>query len=269
MLVTFNRPKGLNCMNMATHVELDSLFTWYDNEPTLRCAIVTGAGRAFCAGADLKEWNAGNQNTKGGSSPSRGPMPLSGFGALSRRTGKKPIIAAVNGIAYGGGMEILANIDMITMAKSATIGLPEVKRGVVALAGALTRIPRLLSKPRAMEMALTGRPFTAAEALNWGLINAVADDSPSDKSVDGKEILGRPCVQKALEYARMICDSSPDSVIVSRAGVMAGWEDGSAENGARVLMDIWGKRLYSGENISEGVLAFVEKRKPAWRDSKL
>lgn len=265
LLVTFNRPRDLNCINMSSHYELDALFTWYDNEPTLRCAIVTGAGRAFCAGADLKEWNTSNQKN----SPSRGNMPPSGFGALSRRTGKKPIIAAVNGLAYGGGMEMLANIDMAVMAKSATLGLPEVKRGVVALAGALPRIPRLLSKPRAMEMALTGRPFSAAEALGWGLVNAVVEDSAADKSTEPNEILSRPCVQKALEYARMICENSPDSVIVSRAGVMTGWEDGSAENGARVLMEIWGRRLNEGENIKEGVRAFVEKRKPAWRDSKL
>ena len=256
-------------MSMAVHHELDALFTWYDNEPSLRCAVVTGAGRAFCAGADLKEWNSTNSNTASGNSPSRGIMPASGFGALSRRTGKKPVIAAVNGIAFGGGTEILTNIDMVVMAKSALMGLPEVKRGVVALAGALPRIGRLVSKPRAMEMALTGRPITSKEALDWGLVNAVVSDSPGDKSLDEKEIVGRPVVKKAIEYAQMICENSPDSVIVSRAGVMTGWEDGSAENGARTLMDIWGKRFYSGENIREGVLAFVEKRKPNWRDSKL
>jgi enoyl-CoA hydratase/carnithine racemase len=266
LLVTFNRPTSLNCINMPSHWELDALFTWFDNEPLLRCAIITGAGRAFCAGADLKEWNTANS-----SNAARGIMPPSGFGALSRRTGKKPIIAAVNGLAYGGGMEILANIDMAVLARSANVSLPEVKRGVVALAGALPRMPRLLPRPLAMEMALTGRTFSSAEALSWGLCNAVVDDAPAQKltSTDPVDILARPVVQKALEYARMICANSPDSVIVSRAGVAMGWEEGSAENGARVLMEIWGRRLNQGENIREGLRAFVEKRVPRWVPSKL
>ena len=260
LLIVFNRPKSLNCINVPSHWELDSLFEWFDNEPSLRAAVVTGMGHAFCAGADLKEWNTQN------SGPDRGrrDMPSSGFGALSRRSGKKPVIAAVNGLAYGGGMEMCTNLDMVVAAKSATFALPEVKRGVVAIAGALPRIVRTIGRQRAMEMALTGRTVSAAEAHSWGLVNAVTEDAPVDTN-----ILDRPVVKKALEYAKMVASNSPDAVIVSREGIKIGWEGIGAEDGSRLLMEGWAKRLFEGENIKEGVKAFVEKRAPNWVGSKL
>lgn len=247
------------------HHELHALYDWFDNEPSLRVAVVTGQGRAWSAGADLKEWNQSHENAKAEKSgPKERSMPSSGFAALSRRSGKKPIIAAVNGLAFGGGMEALANLDLIVAARSATFSLPEVKRGVWAGAGALPRIARTIGRPRAMEMALTGRTVSADEAREWGLVNVVTEDYP----LDG-EVMERPVVKKALEYAEMICANSPDSVIVSRAGVIQGYEDGSAENGTRVASEIWGRRINEGENIKEGVKAFVEKRVPRWVPSKL
>jgi enoyl-CoA hydratase/carnithine racemase len=260
LLVSFNRPKSLNCMNIASQWELHGLFEWYDTEPSLRVAVVTGTGRAFCAGADLKEWDT--QNSSGGGR--KRDMPPSGFGALSRRAGKKPIIAAVNGLAYGGGMEMCTNVDMVIAAKSATFALPEVKRGVVAIAGALPRIVRTVGRQRAMEMALTGRTLSAAEALSWGLVNAVTEDAPAESNV-----MRRPVTAKALEYAKMIAGNSPDAVIVSREGIKMGWEGVGAEDGSRLLMEGWGRRLFEGENMKEGVRAFVEKRNPNWIGSKL
>jgi enoyl-CoA hydratase/carnithine racemase len=191
-------------------------------------------------------------------------MPPSGFGALSRRAGKKPVIAAVNGLAYGGGMEICTNLDMVIAAKSATFALPEVKRGVVAIAGALPRIVRTIGRQRAMEMALTGRTVSAAEAYAWGLVNAVVEDAPAEWSV-----MDRPVVKKALEYAKLIAANSPDAVIVSREGIKMGWEGVGVEDGSRLLVEGWGKRLSDGENMKEGLKAFVEKRMPNWVGSKL
>ncbi len=260
LLVIFNRPKSLNCIDISSHWELHALFEWFDNEPSLRVAVVTGMGRAFCAGADLKEWNTQNSGSDRGSRE----MPSSGFGALSRRSGKKPVIAAANGLAYGGGMEMCTNLDMVIAAQSATFALPEVKRGVVAIAGALPRIVRIIGRQRAMEMALTGRTLSAAEAHSWGLVNAVTDDAPVDFN-----IMDRPVVKKALEYAKMIADNSPDAVIVSREGIKIGWEGIGAEDGSRMLMEGWGKRLSDGENMREGLKAFVEKRAPNWVGSKL
>lgn len=117
-------------MNIASQWELHALFEWYDNEPCLRVAVVTGRGRAFCAGADLKEWNTMSSSS---GEQSRRNLPPTGFGALSRRAGKKPVIAAVNGLAYGGGMEMCANLDMVVASESATFALLEVKRGWLPL----------------------------------------------------------------------------------------------------------------------------------------
>lgn len=225
--------------------------------------MITGAGRAFCAGADLKEWNESNDRAAKGGSGQR-VMPASGFGAVSRRSGKKPLIGAINGLAFGGGMEMVANLDIVVAAKSAQFSLPEVKRGVVAIAGALPRIVRTLGRPRAMELALTGRTVIATEMKEWGMVNAVTEDAGANA-----DILDRPVVKKALDFAEQISGNSPDSVIVSRAGVIAGWEDGSAEHATQNIVEVWQRRLNEGENIREGVKAFVEKRAPKWIGSKL
>lgn len=275
LLVRLNRPKDLNCINQDGHAELDKIWSWLDAEPTLNVGIITGTGRAFCAGADLKGNEANGSvlqrtcaalkhlliretewNTMNSSKQSR-PMPPSGFGALSRRSGRKPIIAAVNGLAYGGGTELIVNCDLVIAAKKATFGLPEVKRGVVAIAGALPRIVRTIGRPRAMEMALTGRVVPAQEAYEWGLINKVVGDGEGE------------VVAAAVEYAKMIAENSPDAVIVSREGIKMGWEGVGAEEGSRLLVENWYPRLAAGENIKEGVRAFVEKRKPQWKAAKL
>lgn len=264
MLVVFNRPDKLNAMTVNAQYELEALFAWYDSEPSLRCAVITGSGRAFCSGMDLKEWNEIAIRRSQGLQEERPMNPPSGFGGLSRRHGKKPVIAAVNGLTFGGGMEILANLDLIFAAKSAVFALSEVKRGVVPNAGSLPRLARTLGRPRAMELALTGRTITASEAKEWSLVNAVLEDGAADCGV-----LERPVVKKAVEFAVTIANNSPDSIIISRAGVISGWEDGSAENASRLLCETWNSTLYSGENHREGLLAFVEKREPRWVDSKL
>ncbi|KAI9851084.1 MAG: hypothetical protein M1838_004516 [Thelocarpon superellum] len=249
LLVTLNRPKALNCINTAGHEELDAVWSWLDNEPSLRVGVLTGTGRAFCAGADLKEWNAQQSEKK--SRPSRS----TGFGGVSRRGGKKPLIAAVNGICFGGGMEMVVNTDIVLASSAATFGLPEVKRGVVAIAGALPRLVRTVGKQRAMEMALTGRTLGAAEAREWGLVNRVVESSV--------------LVQAAVEMAALVAQNSPDAVIVSREGVKLGWEGVGAEDASRILVDTWFGRLEAGENMREGLRAFVEKRAPKWVPSKM
>jgi enoyl-CoA hydratase/carnithine racemase len=264
LLITYNNPRSLNCMSSTANAELHSILEWYDASPHLRCCIVTGAGRAFSAGADLKEWNNSNNATASGTAVRQRTMAPSGFAGLSRRTGRKPVIAAVNGVAFGGGMEAVVNTDIVVASQSARFGLPEVKRGVVALAGALPRLIRTVGKQRAMEMALTGEPISAEKAREWGIVNYVVPDHKEDA-----EVMERPVVKKALELAGLIVGNSPDSVVVSRAGVLAGWEEGSAENATRTQLEIWGRRLNEGENIREGVKAFVEKRAPRWVPSKL
>ncbi|KAK3112071.1 hypothetical protein LTR53_012023 [Teratosphaeriaceae sp. CCFEE 6253] len=251
LLVRLNRPKDLNCINIEGHAELHQIWQWMDAEPELNVGVITGTGRAFSAGADLKEWN--NRNDAG----VKREMVPSGFGGISRRSGLKPIIAAVNGLAFGGGMELVVNCDLVVASSKATFALPEVKRGVVAFAGALPRIVRTIGKQRAMEMALTGRTVSAQEAKDWGLVNRIVGDGEGE------------VVDAAVEYAKMIAENSPDAVIVSREGIKMGWEGMGAEDATRLANETWFPRLQAGENIKEGVRAFVEKRKPRWKPAKL
>ncbi|KAI9750240.1 MAG: glucose-6-phosphate isomerase [Chaenotheca gracillima] len=269
LLITLNRPKALNCISSAGHRELDQIYTWFDNEPTLRAGIITGAGRAFCAGADLKEWN---NATSAGSSDKRQPMPRTGFGALSQRNGpayKKPIIAAVNGLCFGGGFEMAINADLIVAdAQNAQFGLPEVKRGVVAIAGALPRLVRTIGRQRAMEMALTGRTVSASEMREWGVVNrVVAGASSGDGSAEA--VLQRPVVQEAIALAELIAANSPDAVIISKQGIENGWTGLGVREGSEKLQQDWGDKLAAGDNYREGLMAFAEKRPVKWVPSKL
>ncbi|KAL2287157.1 hypothetical protein FJTKL_06155 [Diaporthe vaccinii] len=266
LLVTLNRPKALNAIPSTNHSLFDALWRWYDFQPTLRCAILTGTGRAFCAGADLKEWNGRNAAAAAAASGQQAAeqpetsgrakdrWTSSGFGGLSNRTGKKPVIAAVNGLCLGGGMEIAVNCDLIVASEDAKFGLPEVKRGVVALAGALPRIQKTLGKQRAAEMALVGGMYTAQRMYEWGVVNKVVKQDD--------------VVKEAVKIAEEIADNSPDSVIVSREGLKFGWEVGP-EMGTELLERGMFGRMDAADNMREGVMSFVEKRKPVWRDSKL
>ncbi|KHN96197.1 enoyl-CoA hydratase/carnithine racemase [Metarhizium album ARSEF 1941] len=260
LLVTLNRPKQLNAVPRDLHTRLDALWAWYDAEPVLRCAVLTGRGRAFSAGADLKEWNEGlEKNTPGGAD--RDPTSAwadSGFGGLSNRRGKKPIVAAVNGLCLGGAMEMILNVDMVISAPDAKFGLPEVTRGVVAVAGALPRLTRIVGRQRASEMALLGGMHSAQKLREWGIVNKVV-------KAKGEHAV----VEEALRWATDVACNSPDSVIVSREGLLGGWdaEDPRAST-ERVDRGIY-QRMYGGENMREGVLSFVERRKAEWKDSRL
>jgi enoyl-CoA hydratase/carnithine racemase len=254
--VTLNRAAQLNAMPFAQHLALGRLFDWYDSEPWLRCAVITGAGRAFCAGADLKEWLERTSKQPSATKEGAGRiLDTGGFGGLSNRAGKKPVVAAVNGLCLGGGMEMVINIDIVIAAEGAKFGLPEVKRGVAAGTGALPRLASYLGRQRASEMALTGRMFTAEEMALWGLVNRVV---PRDK-----------LVEEALAVAGCIAENSPDSVIVSREGLKLGWEPLGPQRASAHLASGVLARLEAGENMKEGLLSFTEKRGPRWKDSKL
>ncbi|KAI1201763.1 enoyl-hydratase [Nemania serpens] len=266
LLVTLNRPKALNAIPRPQHFALEKLWEWYDAEPSLRCAVITGAGRAFCAGQDLKEWNdlnasaASSSSASSSSSPraARTRMPPGGFGGLSNRGGAKPVIAAVNGICFGGGMEMAINCDLVVAAAGAQFGLPEVTIGVIALAGALPRLVRSVGRQRAAEMALAGKSYSAAEMAGWGLVNEVVGDG------DGGDV-----VAAALAWAARIAANSPDAVIVSREGLKLGWEGVGPQQATDLITNGLFARIEDGENFVEGVKSFNERRKPVWKDSKL
>ena len=153
---------------------------------------------------------------------------------------------------------MIINCDIVLASRSASFGLPEVKRGVVALAGALPRLVRVVGRQRATEMAMLGRAYSASTMLEWGVVNGVASTT-----------MNEGVVEEAVNWAKEIAGNSPDSVIVSRQGVKMGWEGISAQEGTERLMRDWYPKMNGGENMREGLRAFVEKRKPKWVGSKL
>ncbi|VUC31579.1 unnamed protein product [Clonostachys rosea] len=252
LLIRMDRPKALNAMTTAAQWEMDSVWKWFDAEPNLSIAILTGTGRAFSAGADLKEWN-GSMAADADPSKRMGKAPE--FTPLSRRMGKKPIIAAVNGLAMGGGCEFVVNCDIVLATEEATFGLPEVKRGVAAIGGALPRLIRNIGLQRASEFALTGRTATAAEMESWGIVNKIV---PKDGDL----------IKEAVSLAATIAENSPDSIICTRAGLRQGWQSDVETAVAETLSKEF-EELQRGENILEGLQAFTEKRKPVWKGSRL
>jgi enoyl-CoA hydratase/carnithine racemase len=183
-------------------------------------------------------------------------MSAPGLAGLPRRTGKKPIIAAVNGLCMGGGFEMVANCDLILASSTAIFALPEVKRGIVPVAGCLPRLTRTIGLQRTMDLVLTGRNVNATTLHEWGLISQVVDSS-SD------------VVRAAVDVAEVMCRNSPDALIVGRLGVRMSWDAGSVEDTVTDLAEQWYPRLVGGPNFAEGIQAFVEKRSPSWKNSKL
>lgn len=255
LLVTLDRPQKLNSLLRRAHLELSRLWAWYDNEPSLRCAVITGKGNAFCAGADLKEWHEENQAGVPSHAVEDGSWLNDGFGGMSNRRGKKPIIAAVNGHCFGGGFEMMVNSDCVITSDDAKFGLPEVNLGVAAVAGALPRLTRIIGRQRAAEMSLLGRTYTAEQISEWGIFNRV---------VPKEEV-----VPEALRWAAEIADMSPDSVILTRAGLLGGWDGEDPVSSTHRITEGLFKAVDGGKNFKEGVSSFVEKRKAIWTDSKL
>ncbi|KAI0123176.1 ClpP/crotonase-like domain-containing protein [Xylariales sp. AK1849] len=248
--VTLNRPQRLNCVDKATSQEIADIWELFDQDETLWVGIITGTGRAFCTGADLHEWN--EMNKKGVVNDMAAP----GLAGLPRRGGKKPIIAAVNGICMGGGFEMVANCDLVIASSSAVFSLPEVKRGIVPVAGCLPRLTRTIGLQRTMDLTLTGRNVSAKTLHDWGLVSRVVDSADDVAHV-------------AVQVAQDMCKNSPDALVVGRLGVRLSWETGSVEEAVSTLVAQWYPQLVNGPNFAEGIQAFVEKRQPKWSDSKL
>lgn len=256
----------MNSLPYASHWEADSLITWYDAEPTLRVCIVTGSPpstpnpskESFCAGQDLIEQGTIRAAELSGKALPKSSLthPRTGFMGLSRRLGKKPVIAAVNGYAMGGGFEIVLGCDMVVASPYASFALPEATRGLYAAAGGLSRLVRIVGVPVASEVALTGRVLSADEALRLNIVNRVAKSHEST-------------VEEAVALAKKMEGLSPDAIIVSRHGLHMGIEEGSVERAAQRTDEEYGEKLRRGENIRIGLTAFAKKERPRWVDSKL
>ncbi len=238
LVVTINRPEARNAMTKAASEAIAAAMDRLDAELELRCAILTGAGGTFCSGMDLKGFLAGELPVAGDR----------GFGGLTAWTPNKPIIAAVDGFALAGGMELALSCDMIVANVNAKFGVPEVKRGLVAAGGGGVPLPRPLPRPLAMELALTGDPLPAQRAFELGLVNRV---------VDG------PALEGARELAETIAANGPLAVAASKAVVRNSWL--WAEDELMARQSEYVAHVFSSEDAREGATAFAQKRKPEWK----
>lgn len=242
--VTINRPEVMNALHYATNVELSEVFTDFKQDEESWVAILTGAGeRAFSAGNDLKATAAAT--ARGEKFPEK-PVPFGGI--TSGFECHKPIIAAVNGVALGGGFEIALACDLIIAAEHARFGLPEPRVGFIAGAGGIHRLPQQIPLKQAMGMLLTGRQITAQEAYRFGLVNEI---------VPGTELLAA-----AERWANQILECSPFCVQLTKEAVLSGlsYSPEEAMQRDRPLM----QRLLASQDFIEGPKAFAEKRKPQW-----
>lgn len=243
-VITLNRPDALNAVDAELAAAVGAALEELRCDPALRVGVITGAGRAFCAGADLKAIAAGR--------PISAPdHPEWGFAGLVEHPVDKPLIAAVNGIALGGGTEIVLACDLAVLSDGAVLGLPEVRRGLFAGAGGLIHLPRLVPLKVAMEIALVGNPITPDEALRWGLVNRV---------VPPGEVLS-----KALELARRIADNAPLSVRTGKLLLRAAVGEGAVWD-----RKVWAiqaqemQTILASRDAVEGATAFAERRPPVW-----
>ena len=241
--ITINRPEVMNALHPPGNAELSDLFDEFENNPDLWVCVITGAGeRAFSAGNDLK-YQAGGGD--------RSAAPSSGFAGLTSRWSlNKPVIAAVNGVAMGGGFEIALACDLIIASENATFALPEPKVGLAALAGGVHRLPRQIGMKNAMGMMLTGRHVPAAEGKELGFVNEVVPQA---------ELLSR-----ANEWAQMILECSPMSIRATKEAAYQGFEEGGMRAAHEKQYDAV-KAMAKSEDFIEGPVAFSEKRKPDWK----
>lgn len=239
MTITLNRPEAKNACNNALAEGVADAVDQLDGDINIRVAILTGSGGTFCSGMDLKAFVDGER-------PSR---PERGFGGLTKMPPKKPLIAAVEGFALAGGMEMLLSCDLIVSADNAKFGIPEAKRGLAAAAGGLMRLPQQIPQRLAMEMALTGDFYTAEQVANMGLINKVV---PAGTALDA-----------AKELATKICANGPLAVQASKQVLVESREWSGA--------DMWDKQqaivdpVFASADAIEGATAFAQKRPPEWK----
>ncbi|MHB8529443.1 MAG: enoyl-CoA hydratase-related protein [Caulobacteraceae bacterium] len=243
-VITLNRPEVMNAVHSPMHFEMDEALTALADDPEQWVGIITGAGeRAFSAGNDLK-WQAAGGEMR---------SPPSGFAGLTSRFDlAKPLIAAVNGVAMGGGFEIALACDIIIAAENAMFALPEPRVGLAALAGGLHRLPRAIGTKRAMGMILTGRRVGAREGLELGFVNEVV--APGE------------LMTAARRWADQILEASPISVRASKAAAMRGLDEPSLEaaiKGQSRYAEV--AALFRSADFEEGPKAFAEKRAPRWQ----
>ncbi|HEY7892336.1 MAG TPA: crotonase/enoyl-CoA hydratase family protein [Solirubrobacteraceae bacterium] len=239
LLITLNRPEVRNAVNGAVAEGVARALELLDSDAELALGILTGAGGFFCAGMDLGAFVRGE-------SPWYGDR---GFAGIAQRSARKPLIAAIEGFAVAGGFEVALACDLIVAAKGAKLGIPEVKRSLVAAGGALLRLPKRMPYHAVMELALTGDVLPAERFHQFGVVNSLAEPGES--------------VAVALELAARVAKNGPLALIASKRILQEQFDWASA--------DMWEKQreisgpVFSSEDAKEGASAFKEKREPVWR----
>ena len=241
LTVRINRPDRLNALHPPANAELGEVFDDFAADDDMWVAIITGEGRGFSAGNDLRYQAEGGE---------RVPTPR-GFGGLtSRFDSTKPVIAAVNGVAMGGGFEIALACDLIIASENAKFALPEPKVGLAALAGGLNRLPRQIGPKRALGMILTGRHVSPEEGKELGFVNDVVSHDA--------------LMNAAMDWAKQICACAPLSIRASKDVVYKSLDSASLQDAMEGKYDSV-KAMVKSEDFIEGPKAFAEKRAPNWR----
>ena len=235
MIITLNRPDAMNAINGALSNGLWNAIQELDNDDGLTAGVITGNGRAFCAGMDLKAFARGEDIG-----------PLNQF---VRSGAKKPLIGAINGFALAGGCEVALTCDLLVASTAAKIGIREVKVGLFAAAGGVFRLPARVGYAKAMEMALTGEPITAEEAMQAGMLSGLT--APEE------------LLESAVGLAERIAENAPLAVAASKQLVRAA-ASGVEEDKLWEMQIPLQKSVFSSNDAKEGPAAFAEKRAPNW-----
>ncbi len=239
LVITINRPDQRNAVNAAVAQGIAAALDELDDDAGLSLGVLTGAGKGFSAGMDLKAFVAGEVPYVGDR----------GFAGITQRSSAKPLIAAIEGFAVAGGLEVAISCDLIVAARGARLGIPEVKRSLIAAGGGLLRLPRMLPRNVAMELALTGEPLDAVRAFELGLVNRLAEPGQAlDTALELAELVAANGPLALAATKRILTESAdwPDSEFFARQGEVAG-------------------PVMSSEDAQEGAKAFAEKRQPQWK----
>jgi len=240
-LVKIHRPEALNALNTELMEELSNLIVSLDQDPEVRCIVLTGSDKVFAAGADIKQMSEKSAIDM---------LMIDQFTKWDKiKRCKTPIIAAVSGFALGGGCELVMHCDMVVASETAQFGQPEIKIGVMPGAGGTQRLTRAVGKVRAMEMVLTGRFITAQEAFEAHLINKVV---PVELYLD-----------EALKMAEAVASMSPLAIRLAKEAVLKTYDSHLEEGLIFERKNFY--LLFAGEDQKEGMQAFIEKRKPNWK----
>jgi enoyl-CoA hydratase len=239
LVITLNRPDQRNAVNAALAQGVATAMDELDGTSKLSIGIITGAGKGFCAGMDLKAFVAGESPRVEGR----------GFAGITQRAAAKPLIAAIEGFAVAGGLEVALSCDLIVASRGARLGIPEVKRSLVAAAGGLLRLPRMLPRNIAMELALSGEPMLAERGYELGLVNRLTEPGGA--------------LEAAVELAGQIAQNAPLALAASKRVLQESVDWPDAEFFARQEEIV--APVMRSEDAREGATAFAEKRPPVWK----